>query len=530
MKKVLYTIIIMGALLFSTGCEKYLDINRNPNGPEKVTAYLYLGPMQQEFAAGIQWDARYVGFYNQYFAYYSANYAYDLQGTPAWVSDNGGQMWRSVYWKLGWNLTNMIQQSEDEKRWDIAGIGYTLRAWGWMLLTDHHGPIILKEAFTPGLYIFKYDNENVVYEEVLRLCDLAIENLNRTDGTVSAAFAGKGDQIYGGNRIRWKRLAYGVKAITLSHLSNKSTLYDPNAIIACVDSSFTANTDNALIGFGGTVSTDANFFGPMRNNFQYTLPSKYIVSLLNGTVLGTPDPRISIMIPPTPNIVNGVAGAQYTGVQPGFGYTPIATGDRPYSFYGLAAVGTPTSATTGMFLFKNNAKFPLMTYSELQFIKAEAAFRKGDKPTALTAYSAGVSAAIDFTNTYAGATTWGTVAQVSTAQKTAFLGGVVPAVANNLTLSMIMCQKYIHLYAWGFQECWTDIRRYHYTDTYAAEATQVFAGFTLPTLAAENNGKVIYRMRPRYNSEYVWNSAELDKVGGLALDYHTKIIWIAQPE
>jgi hypothetical protein len=81
MKKVLYTITILGALLLSTGCEKYLDINRNPNGPEKVTPYLYLGPMQQEFAAGIQWDARMVGFYNQNFAYYSSNYAYDLQIT-----------------------------------------------------------------------------------------------------------------------------------------------------------------------------------------------------------------------------------------------------------------------------------------------------------------------------------------------------------------------------------------------------------------------------------------------------------------
>lgn len=530
MKKVINTIIIIGALLLTTGCEDYLDINRNPNGPQEVTAYLYLGPMQQELAAGIQWDARYVGYYNQNFTYYASSYIHDQQGTPAWVSDNGGQMWRSVYWKLGWNLTDMIRISETEERWDLAGIGYALRAWGWLLLTDHHGPIILNEAFQPGLYQFKYENEDAVYEEVLRLCDLAIDNLRRTDGTVSASFAGKGDQIYAGSRIKWKRLAFGVKATALSHLSNKSSLYDPDAVIACVDSSFVGNADNALIGFSGSVSGDASFFGPMRGNFLGARPSKYIVDLMTGAITGTPDPRISIVIPPSLNIINGVAGAQYIGVTSNLGYTPIPASDRPYNFYGLNSVAAAPTGTLGMFVFKNSAKFPLMTYSQLQFVKAEAAFLKDDKVIALDAYSKAVSAAIDFTNTYAGPTTWGTVSAVSGAQKTDFMTGVVPADAANLTLSMIMTQKYVHLFGWGFPESWTDMKRYHYTDTYGSETTQVFAGFVLPPLAAENNGKVIYRMRPRYNSEYVWNSAELLKIGGLETDYHTKILWIAQDE
>jgi hypothetical protein len=93
-----------------------------------------------------------------------------------------------------------------------------------------------------------------------------------------------------------------------------------------------------------------------------------------------------------------------------------------------------------------------------------------------------------------------------------------------------MCQKYIHQWAWAPYETWTDIRRYQYTATYPGETTQVFAGFTLPPLASENNGKPIYRIRPRYNSEYVWNSAALATIGGLKLDYHTLPIWISIPE
>ena len=531
MKKILSFFIITGALLLATGCEDYLDINRNPNGPQEVTAYLYLGPMQQEFVAGIQWDSRFTGYYTQNYAYYSTNYVYDMMGTPAWVSDNGGQMWRSVYWKMGWNLSDMIRISQAEKRWDLVGIGYAMRAWGWMLVTDHHGPIILKEAFQPGLYQFNYDNEDVVYEEVLSLCDSAVKYLNRTDGIVSATFTGKGDQIFAGNRIRWKKLAWGVKALALNHLSNKSTLYDPDKVISAVDSSMSSNADNALIGFLGTLSTDANFHGPLRDNFRYALPSKFMVNLMDGTTLGTSDPRIRLMIPPTPNIVNGVAGAKYSGITPTLGYTTYPAADRPYNFYGLAAVGQGSNTTTGFYLFRNAGKFPLMTFPELQFVKAEAAFRKGDKTTALTAYSAGVSAAIDFASSnYAGATTWGTVTAITAGEKTAYLAGVVPASETNLTMSAIMIQKYIHLYAWGAPETWLDMRRFHYTDTYGTETTQVYNGYVQPPLAAENNGKVIYRMRPRYNSEYVWNSASLEPIGGLATDYHTKIHWLAIPE
>lgn len=529
MKKLIFLLLIGGLLLISSGCEDWLDVNKNPNGPEKVTAYLYLGAMEQQLSSSMQWDARMLNYYTQNFAFYSTNYAYDRQGTPAWTSDMA-EHWRAVYWKLGINLTDMISISEAEERWDLAGIGYAIKAWGWQMLTDMHGPVIYKEAFKPGLYTFAYDEQQLVYEEVVKICEKAIENLNRTDGSVSATFAGKGDQIYAGNRLKWKKFTYGLLAINMSHLSNKSALYKPEKIMAYVDSAFTSNADNALIGFAGSVSADASFFGPMRGNYLGARPSKFIVSLMDGTVFGAPDPRIKIMLPPSLNIINNVAGAKYVGVEPNLGYTPISANDRPYNIYGLNSISTAPAGTIGMYLFTNNVKWPLMTYSQLQFIKAEAAFRKGDKATALAAYSQGVSSAIDFTNTYTGATTLGTSVPVSGADKTAFLTAVVPTDVNKLTMSRILCQKYIHMWAWAPMETWSDMRRYHYTDKYKDETTQVFAGFTLPPLASENNGKLIYRVRPRYNSEYVWNSAALDKIGALATDYHTKEIWFSIPE
>ena len=347
----------MVTLLLATSCEDYLDINRNPNGPEKVTANLYLAPMLQEIVQSPQWDTRMIGYYTQNFANYLASSSgYDAHGTPAWTSDMA-QHWRTVYWKMGWNLTDMITLSENEERWDLAGIGYVLRAWGWQSLVDMHGPIILKEAFQPGLYAFKYDTEEEVYEEVIRLLDIAIEYLNRTDGAVSAAFAGKGDQVYAGDRIKWKRFAYGLKALNLSQLHNKTALYNADAVISAVDSSFISNADNAYIKFAGTVSTDASFFGPMRGNFLAARPSAFIVGLLNGTTFGTiVDPRIRIMLPPSVNIIAG--GTTYVGVTPTAGYLGIAANDRPYNLYGLNSVAAAPAGTVGMYVFKNDTRWP----------------------------------------------------------------------------------------------------------------------------------------------------------------------------
>src|ERR1035437_1168110 len=107
MKKIIFSVLIITAIIFATSCQKWIDVNKNPNGPEKVTAYLYLGPMQQQLALATQYDSRMINYYTQNFAYYSSDYNYDRQGTPGWTTDND-EMWRAVYYKMGINLSDMI--------------------------------------------------------------------------------------------------------------------------------------------------------------------------------------------------------------------------------------------------------------------------------------------------------------------------------------------------------------------------------------------------------------------------------------
>jgi hypothetical protein len=218
---------------------------------------------------------------------------------------------------------------------------------------------------------------------------------------------------------------------------------------------------------------------------------------------------------------------QYRGLDVNvIGFGALATAQQPNNFFGYA--GTGGLNQPGRYLFADKARIPVMTYAELQFIKAEAAYRMGDKGLAALAYRNAISAHIDWVNSR-NTDDNQAVTPISATEKAAFLAdpNIVPA---TLTLSHIMSQKFIALWAWGHNEIWMDMRRYHYTDVDPASGTQVFRGFAPPThLYPDNGGKVVQRIRPRYNSEYVWNVPALDAIGGLAVDFHTKPLWIIQP-
>ena len=512
-----------GLLVLAAGCKDFLDVNTNPNGPQAVSANLYLAPMLHWFVTSPQFDARFVGRYAQEWTLPgTALSTWDRMGYDP-SSDNGAQQWRDVYWTLGQNLVDMNTKAEAEQRWDLLGVGQILKAWGWQVTTDLHGEIIVKEAIDQTKFVFNYDTQEYAYTEIQRLLGEAIKNLQRTDGAVDQAYLARTDKIYNGDRAKWLKLAYGMMARNLNHYSNKAT-YRPDSVIKYVDLSFASNADDALLTYPATQNDDMNFFGRTRANLQNYRPTQFVVGLLNGTALGgVVDPRMSRMIAPAPD-----------GVFRGLDINVVGTGaltaaQQPNNFYGFA--GTGGLQQPGRYFFDDKAKMPAMTYAELQFIKAEAAYRKGDLAMALVAYRNGISSHIDFVNAR-NLDNNQSPTQITATEKAAFLANpaIVPAAPAGLTLTRIMSQKYIALWGWGHNELWLDLRRYHYTDLDPAGAAQVYPGFTAPTnLYPDNSGKIVQRIRPRFNSEYVWNSASLETIGGLALDYHTKPMWITLP-
>lgn len=535
MKKIRNICLILAGVFTLAGCEDYLDVNTNPNGPDSLLQpELFLPQIQSELAVAIQWDGRFTGFYTQNWAYSSgASYSLNLHSNP--LSDFYAQLWRAVYFSMGYNLSDMIESGEINKKYDFVGVGYILRAYGWQMLTDYHGPVIVTQAFDSERRVFDYDDQEVVYAEIERLLLLGIENLERTDG-LSPADSGlrEADLIYSGDRDKWKKFAYGLLAISKHRLTNKS-FYDAQEVIGYADKALQSNADNAMIRFEGTVSANTNFFGPLRGNIGFYRQTKFIVGLLDGTnpELTDPalegedpvfegehlkDPRLTAMLAPAPD-------GKYRGISPNVGISEYAADQVPKNLWNT--VGTrATSPSPQIYFFNNSASFPLMTHSQIQFIKSEAAWIANQKGLALSAYKVGVESHLDFAREYApDPATYDQRRAMYVASEE-----YMPTSPNDLTLSKIMLQKYIATWAWGFFETWSDMRRYHY-DEDATEEEAVYKGFVLPSpLFVDNNERPAYRARPRFNSEYMWNKDALNVLNAFELDYHTYETWFSKPE
>ncbi|BAH40239.1 MAG TPA: SusD/RagB family nutrient-binding outer membrane lipoprotein [Gemmatimonas aurantiaca] len=525
MKRLCTALLVGGLVLPATSCDEFLDVNTNPNAPQVVSANLYLAPMIHWMATAPQYEGRFIGRYTQqWYVAATAQTTWDRMGYDP-GSDNGAQQWRDVYWTLGQNLVDMMTKAEAEERWDILGVGYVLKAWGWQVLTDMHGEIIIKEAINQNTFSFNYDSQEFAYQETQRLLNKAIELLQRNDGGVDVAYLARGDKMYGGDRAKWLKLAYAMLAMNLNHYSNKAG-YKPADVIAAVDKSFASNADDPLLTYPATQNDDINFWGRTRGNIGGTTfyrQTQFVVGLMNGTAFnGVVDPRLSRMLSPSPD-------GQYRGLDiNAVNYGALTATQQPNNFNGYP--GSGGAQLPGRYIFDDKAKIPVMTYSQLQFIKAEAAYRAGDKATAYTAYRNAVSSHIDFVNAR-NLDNNQQPTQITAAEKDAFLTNtaIMPGAAG-LTLTHIMSQKYIAQWGWGHNELWMDMRRYHYTDIDPASGRQVYPGFAAPTnLYGDNGGKVVQRIRPRYNSEYVWNIPALDAIGARAADYHTKPLWITQP-
>lgn len=546
--KMIKPVLFLGliCMVSALSCKKKIDdAYLNPNSPVIVPIESILPGVIGGFTAffssngtgyGVQADGILLGRYIQYWGSTTSGELYGQMGFPGGTSsDNTGGLWAAVYYGHGGNVNKIIEWGTEQQKWDYVGVGYAIRAWGWLELTNVYGDAILKEAFNTSQAQFKYDTQPEFYDSCRVICHRALSFLNRTDGAVSPANLAIGDAyFYNGDVSKWKKFVYGILARSYIDLSAKSDFLSKgyaDSAIKYANLSLAANADNALVKVsGGNISAVNNYFGPFRGNIGAIRQGSYIADLMSGVnaqaFTGVADPRRYYMLREN---LNGT----FKGFTVWNGGGGLGANDYPRNFWGttLPTSTAGPSPDSSRYLYQNTSPWPMMTASEIQFIIAEAAYRKGDKPLALAAYANGISLNFDMLTTTYSQNIPAAVA-ITPASKTTYMNAVVPGVATSLTLSQIMLQKYIALYGWGVQQTWTDMRKFHYVDIDPATGNQVYAGFTPPSggnLISTNNGKLVYRCRPRYNSEYLYNIPELTRLGALALDYNTVQPWFTLP-
>jgi hypothetical protein len=534
------TAIMLAVLVASSSCEKKIDeAFINPNASVRVPVETLLpgiigNLVGNASAAGSAYgtanDGLYIGRYVQFWATNTTGNTFDQMSGAIGASDILGSVWAMHYYGMGQNLNKMIEWGIEEEKWDYVGVGYAIRAWSWLMLTESYGEAIMTESFNTSQLVFRYNEQPEIFDTARVIARLALDYLNRTDGNVSQANLAKGDAyFYNGDVNKWKKFANAVLARSFHHLSNKSS-YSADSVIKYASQAMLINSDNATAKFANTgITGTANFYGPLRNNVGTLRQAAYITNIVNGLnsrFTGAIDPRAWYILRENPN-------GTIRGINPNKGASGLATADQPQNFWGgvFTSAVAPVSDANARYIFKNAAPFPIITASEMKFMLAEAYLRKGQRSDALAAYRDGIRLNFDLLvsdyNTGVPASRL-----ITPAIRDSYIANpIVVPVAEDLTFSHILLQKYIALYGHGIHETWTDMRRFHYTDPDPSGTGQVYADFVPPSgvdLFTNNNGKLTYRARPRYNSEYLYNVAELQRIGALELDYHTKEQWFTQ--
>lgn len=433
MHKILkYTLLFVTAavMVFPSCSDEYFDeLSVNPNQINVPTLPALLATSTSKAGINTFTVGGLTAPYVQYTANPTAGAASDIYET---IDFTGA--WDALYLAMA-DANEMRKLATTTGSSEYLGVANLLIAYNLTMVNNLFGEAPFSEAFNISNFTPKYDSDQAVYAATITLVDQAITELAKTNATIKLAAAS--DLIHGGDRAKWLKTAYALKARLLIKVSKTSTFNAP-AVLTALASSYNSNADDAGMA---SFSLRNNWSTVARNNAALTLGgwlSEQFIDHLNGTSYGLFDPRIKKITDVT-SVPGNPAYPAYIGTVNGAGNRINPPHNNTVKDENYISSNSPlTSDTSPLFL---------ITFSELKFIEAEAAFAT-DKSKAYTAYLDGIKANMD-------------KLLVPPLERDAYLANALVSVgAANLTKDLIFKEKYVATYL--NPEAWTDARRYDY--------------------------------------------------------------------
>lgn len=418
--------IILASLIFFNACTDFDDLNTDPTRLTAANPGTLLNPILYEMST-YNWLR-----YN--------NFTFPLmQGTVStssisglgWynIQDATGDGTWSTYYRWLNNIREMEKQALALNEPNYVAVSMTLKSWIYQMLTDGFGDIPMNEASRgdEGLFNPSFDTQADIYKQIIQELDSANKMYNTA---VGLKYNTNGELLYKTNAtltsgvstgiVKWKkfnnsiRMRVLLRALDVPGLNAQAEL-DKMLKNPTIYPVFESNSDAALLALSGVYPEQAPLTRP-QDFTAYTYLSEFFINNLKKWN----DPRLPIFATQATN--NGVKG--YTGLPSGYSIAPSINGSQPVQKLAIAPMS-----------------LPLLTYAEVELIKAEYDQRFGTPAGAADHYQKGVTAAIQ---------QW---------------GGTVPAnyftnaeVAYNGTLEQLMTQKYYALFFCDVQ-AWYEYNR-----------------------------------------------------------------------
>lgn len=376
-----WPVLAMTLAAVSAGCDNFLDVNENPNAPEKVRPDLRLagviGPFGHSLYYGDTqiWSAEWMQqfSYNRETRSYAEIHRYELQ------ESDGSHAWDFYFAGVLNEAQMIVDETDPAVDGPLHGIAKFLYAWGYAHATDMWGPVPYTEAFDTKIREPKYDDQKTVYTAVHTLFEDAIADMQRP----STRNLENIDLLFAGDMARWVKLARHVQArhhLRLAYAPGEDSRQRAQAALDALQQGLQSNADDADFAYPGGESGARNPLWTFRDLIQYTA-SEYMV----GQLQSRSDPRIGILIEP----------AAWDSVR-GSGESQVIYRAAPNTFRGhrngQPAETDSTISRIGTYFTDEAAPLNWASYADAKFTEAEAQLILNGAAAADPAYRAGIRA------------------------------------------------------------------------------------------------------------------------------------------
>jgi hypothetical protein len=487
MKKIsLFLIVIFLGLLFQSCHDDFDKMNVSPNNAEEVSPNYLLSFVISRTTM------QYYDLANEH-SDIAGLLQYTQRGTEYQSSKQNCYQWEKGWWGGFYDVlrTNqlMYELGEKENNQFFMAASLIMKSFTFGLLADLFGDCPYSEALQAGndLLFPKFDAQKDIYEGVLTDLKTASKLLEGLDPKLSVIPSS--DLLYGGNRDKWIKLANSLRlryALRLHNKRGELTVNTENEFKDAANKVFESNADNATLVLLGLASDNSATGGLIRSsNKPYTFkPGKPLVDYLKERK----DPRLQRWVNPVerkwdlnateestitytdifgdkysvkilPTNDTSLDTALYVGLPIGYDKLEFLRnynrGDGPRDF---PDERSPFISYLTPIYFENSNEFvnpSLITYAEVEFILAEAAFLGNyGVSNAEDHYKKGIKASMEQFKILSGAPSFDFEAFYN--QPTVSYSS--PSISNKHEL--IMTQKWIAL--WLKIEPWFDWRRTGY--------------------------------------------------------------------
>jgi hypothetical protein len=416
------TILLLLAV-FYTSCsrDKFAEMNTNPDD------VLVIKPEYEFTAALINMnsnDFEYYYDYNRAMYYWTQSYVSRIgnAGTVYNGSGNLNQRYSNFYNNIGGkfvdvkHLIDLLPDAEKQKYVYLRAISDIPLAYYAFFVSDVQGSIPFTEAFQArytGLLTPTYNSQSALYDTLESQLSASIAILKTTPAVTQTDITNY-DLYYAGKADRWIKAANSLRLRIAMRLVKRDPekmktlvtkiLADNGGLISSIDEDwkFVGGTDFAA---GGNYNPQSN---------SDVSGAKNMVDFMSNTG----DPRVRILFQKAPLTKDMFDSAKAQGILPatlawdgqiyrGQFADPGATTNAAYSYYfkdlTFSYAGAPTTVRYSSFIqpnlyfnpaSKNKIIFPIITYADVCFMRAELAQRGVTTEDAQAWYYNGIDASL----------------------------------------------------------------------------------------------------------------------------------------